>query len=206
MYVVLVTRNKSIAVSTLHSMMTLKMYALQRNEPIEFVYTEGLSELPKLMKNTDRILWFDYGTNLDHESLGRALGPFDKDIRVVVFPSVKEGVDWEMFKQKVGSAEPIHQRALNFDTEVNRKKIVGTDLHDVISTSASVWLMDCKAVVKKLKSTQKNLSCESYEAMFQQLKSLNLRIAALPSATVVRHYTYECLGNILQMPGLTTTA
>jgi len=206
MYVVLVTRNKSIAVSKLHSMMTLKMYAMQKGESIEFVYTEGLSVLPKLLKESDRILWFDYGTNLDHESLQRTLLPMEKDVRVIVFPSVTEGVDWDMFKQKAGSEEPIHQRALNFDTVVNTKKIVGTDLHDVISTSAHVWVMDCRAIDKKLKSTQKSLSCESYEALFQQLKSLNIRVAALPSATVVRHYTYECVGNILQMPGLTTTA
>ena len=206
MYVVLVTRNKSIAVSTLHSMMTLKMYALQKGETIQFIYTEDLSILPKLLKEQDRIMWFEYGTNLDHESLKRVMGPMEKDIRVVVFPAVTEGIDWEMFKRKAGSAEPVHQRALNFDTVVNPKKIVGTDLHDVISSSARVWVMDCKPIEKKLKSVQKNLSCSSYEDLFKQLKSLNIRVTALPSATVVRNYTHECLGNILQMPGLTTTA
>jgi len=204
MYVVICTRNKSIAVSTLHSMMTLKMYA--SGQPLEFKYVEDLSALPKFIKETDRIMWFDYGTNLDHESLKYALKPMEKDVKIIVFPAVTEGIDWEMFKEKAGSDEPVHQRGLNFDTEVNTKKITGTELHDVISTSARVWVMDSKAVDKKLKSTQKNLSCSSYDGLFQQLKSLNLRVAALPSATVVRNYTHECLGNILQMPGLTTTA
>ena len=204
MYVVVITRNKSIAVTTLHSLMNMKMYALHRNEHIEVVYTETLAHLPKLVKSGERIMWFEYGTNLDNETIAKIFNPMEKDVRVIVYPSVTEGVDWEMFKKKTveGSKEPIYQRGLHFDTEVT-KKIAGTELWDVQSTSARVWLMDSKQIDKKLKSSQKNLSCESYESLFSQLKALNIRVAALPSAIVIRHYTYECLGNILEMPGLT---
>jgi hypothetical protein len=127
----------------------------------------------------------------------------DKDIRVIVFPSVVEGVDWDMFRKKTveGSTEPIHQRALTFDTDVT-KKVAGTDLYDVEKTSARVWVMDSKPIDKKLKSVQKNLSCDSYENLFNQLKTNNLRVVALPSATVIRHFTHKCLGNILEMPGV----
>ena len=203
MYVVCVTRNKSIAVTTLHSLMTLGMHAAHRQVSIEYVFAEGLDALPKLVKTGERIVWFDYGTNLDQESIPRVLSPMEKDIRVVVFPSVVEGVDWDMFRKKTveGSKEPIHQRALTFDTDV-AKKVVGTDLYDVVKTSARVWVMDSKPVDRKLKSVQKNLSCDSYESLFSQLKSNNLRVVALPSATVIRHFTHKCLGSILEMPGV----
>jgi hypothetical protein len=203
MYVVCVTRNKSIAVTTLHSLMTLGMYGSHQQVPIEYMFVEGLGALAKLVKSGERILWFDYGTNLDQESIPRVLDPMEKDIRVVVFPAVVEGVDWDMFRKKTvaGSTEPIHQRALTFDTDV-AKKVVGTNLYDVVKTSARVWVMDSKPIDKKLKSIQKNLSCDSYENMFAQLKSNNIRVVALPSATVIRHFTHKCLGNILEMPGV----
>ena len=207
MYVVVVTRNKSIAVTTLHSLMNIKMYGMHKNEHIEVMFVDSLSHLPKLVKSGERILWFDYGTNLDNDTIAKVFSPMEKDVRVIVFPAVTEGVDWDMFKKKTieGSKEPVHQRGLNFDTEVT-KKIAGTELWDVQTSSAHVWLMDSKPIDKKLKSVQKNLSCESYEALFSQMKSLNIRVAALPSAVVIRHYTHECLGNILEMPGLTMAA
>jgi hypothetical protein len=183
--------------------MTLGMHAAHRQVSIEYVFAEGLDALPKLVKTGERIVWFDYGTNLDQDSIPRVFNTMEKDIRAVVFPSVIEGVDWDMFRKKTveGSTEPIHQRALTFDTDV-AKKVVGTDLYDVVKTSARVWVMDSKPIDKKLKSVQKNLSCDSYESLFAQLKSNNLRVVALPSATVIRHFTHKCLGNILEMPGV----
>jgi hypothetical protein len=183
--------------------MTIGMHAAQRQVPIEYMFVEGLDALPKLVKTGERIVWFDYGTNLDQDSIPRVIAPMEKDVRVIVFPSVVEGVDWDMFRKKTvaGSTEPIHQRALMFDTDVT-KKVVGTDLYDVDKTSARVWVMDSKPIDKKLKSVQKNLSCDSYESLFNQLKTNNLRVVALPSATVIRHFTHKCLGNILEMPGV----
>ena len=203
MYVITVTRNKSIAVTTLHSLMTLQMHAAHRGVHTEIVFVEGLSALPKYVKTGERIVWFDYGTNLDNDSIPRIFAPMEKDVRVVVFPAVTEGVDWDMFKKKTieGSTEPIHQRGLNFDTDVS-KKIAGTDIWDVEKTSARVWVMESGPVNKKLKSISKNLSCDSYEGLFHQIKSIGIRIAALPSAVVVRHYTHECFGNILEAPGV----
>ena len=183
--------------------MTLQMHAAHRGVHSEIVFVEGLSALPKYVKTGERIVWFDYGTNLDNDSIPRLLAPMEKDVRVVVFPAVTEGVDWNMFKKKTteGSTEPIHQRGLNFDTDVT-KKIAGTDVWDVEKTSARVWVMESGPVNKKLKSISKNVSCDSYEGLFQQLKSIGIRIAALPSAVVVRHYTHECFGNILEAPGV----
>lgn len=203
MYVVCVTRNKSIAVTTLHSLMTLVMHGSHKQVPVETMFVESLDALPKLVKTGERIVWFDYGTNLDQNTIPRVFNTMEKDIRVVVFPSVVEGVDWDMFRRKTlaGSTEPVHQRALTFDTDVT-KKVVGTDMYDVEKTSARVWVMDSKPIDKKLKSAQKNLSCTSYGGLFDQLKSNNIRVVALPSATVIRHFTHKCLGNILEMPGI----
>jgi hypothetical protein len=179
------------------------MYGVQRQVPIEYIFVEGLDALPKLVKSGERIVWFDYGTNLDADTIPRVFNTMEKDIRVVVFPSVVEGVDWDMFKKKTlaGSKEPVHQRALTFDTDVT-KKVVGTDMYDVEKTSARVWVMDSKPIDKKLKSVQKNLSCDSYDSLFVQLKANNLRVVALPSALVIRHFTHKCLGNILEMPNV----
>lgn len=203
MYVIVVTRNKSIAVSTLHSLMMIQMHSQMRNVHTEVVFADGLSVLPKHIKTGERIVWFEYGTNLDHDTIPRLFGTMEKDIRCVVFPAVLEGIDWTMFREKTvqGSKEPVHQRGLHFDTNVT-KKIVGTDLWDVESTKACVWVMDTKQINKKLKSVDKKVSCESYESLFAQLKALNIRIAAYPGAQVIRHYTHECLGNILEVPGV----
>ena len=202
MYVLAVTRNKSIAVTTLHSLMTIKMHAMSRGWHLEVVFVDSLAALPKYVKTGERIVWFDYGTNLDVDSIPVLFNPMEKDVRAVVFPSVSEGVDWDVFKKKTveGSTEPIHQRGLQFDTDVS-KKIAGTNIWDVEKTSAHVWVMDSNHVNKKLKSISKNLSCDSYEGLFQQLKGIGIRIAALPSAVVIRQYTYKCLGNILEIPG-----
>lgn len=123
MYVVCVTRNKSIAVTTLHSLMTLGMHAAQRQVSLEYFFVEGLDALPKLVKSGERIVWFDYGTNLDQDTIPRVFNTMEKDIKVIVFPAVIEGVDWDMFRKKTvaGSTEPIHQRALTFDTDVTKR-------------------------------------------------------------------------------------
>ena len=88
MYVAAVTRNKSIAVTTLHSLMTIQMHAQSRNVHVEVVFVEGLSALPKLVKTGERIVWFDYGTNLDHDSIQRLFNTMEKDIRAIVFPAL----------------------------------------------------------------------------------------------------------------------
>jgi hypothetical protein len=179
--------------------MTVTMYASQKQIHIEYVFVEGLSSLPKLMKTGERIVWFDYGTNLDQASIPRLLSTMEKDIKVVVFPAVTEGVDWDMFRKKTeaGSSEPVYQRALSFDTEID-KKITGTDLYDVKTTSARVWVMESKPVDKKLRGH----TFDSYDSLFSKIANAGIRVAAYADAVVVRNFTHECSGNILQMPGV----
>jgi hypothetical protein len=45
------------------------------------------------------------------------------------------------------------------------------------------------------------LPTDSYESMFDQLLKL-VKVGALTKSQVVCHYTYECIGNILETPGV----
>ena len=204
MHVCVVTRGKSIAVTTLHTLMNINMYALQKGTHVDIHFVPDMSSLPKLLKTGERILWFDYGTNLDDQTLVKLMDPFEKDVRVLVCPSVKEGINWDMFRRKTltGTSEPASQRGLTFDTEVGKKLADG--LYEVTTTSARVWAMDSKPIDKKLRGekVQVKLPTESYEAMFESIKRLGIKVAAATKASVVCHYTHECVGNILETPGV----
>ena len=122
----------------------------------------------------------------------------------MVFPSVVEGIDWAMFEKKTkeGSTEHPGQRGLKFDTEVG-KKLYG-DIHEVTKTSARVWCMDAKPVDKKLRGDKVpvKLPTVNDEEMFDTLKNLGVKVAAYTNATVICHYVYECIGNILETSGV----
>jgi hypothetical protein len=184
--------------------MNINMYALQKGTHVDIHFVPDMSSLPKLLKTGERILWFDYGTNLDDQTLVKLMDPFEKDVRVLVCPSVKEGINWDMFRKKTltGTSEPASQRGLTFDTEVGKKLADG--LYEVTTTSARVWAMDSKPIDKKLRGekVQVKLPTESYEAMFESIKRLGIKVAAATKASVVCHYTHECVGNILETPGV----
>jgi hypothetical protein len=149
----------------------------------------------------------DYGTNLNTEVLFKVVEPFEKGVQVLVFPSVREGINWDQFakKTRAGSKEPAGQRGLEFDTTVGKKLADG--LYECDKTSARVWVMDSKPVDKKLRGGKDpvKLPLESNEAMFTTLKNLGIKIGVLSEATVVCHYTHECFGNILEAAGVELT-
>lgn len=204
MHVCVVTRNKSLAATTLHSLMNINMYSMMKGIHVDIHFVSDMSGLPKLIKTGERIIWFDYGTNIDEETLKKLIEPFEKDVKVLVCPSTREGIDWDMFRRKTlaGSKEPAYQRALTFDTDVSKKLDDG--LYEVVKTSARVWAMDSKPVDKKLRGdkTQVKLPTETYESMFDCLKKLGIRIGAATRANVICHYVHECSGNILETPGV----
>ena len=203
-HVCMVTRNKSISATTLHTAMNIHMLCMQKGEHIEIHFVDTKSQLPKLIKTGERIIWMDYGTNLNMEILSKAVEPFDKGIQVLVFPSVKEGIDWQMFerKTKAGSKESPSQRGLSFDTEVGKKLAEG--LYECEKTSARVWAMDGKPVDKKLRGGKDpvKLPLENNEEMFARLKSLGVKIGVASEALVVCHFVHECFGNILEASGV----
>lgn len=204
MHVCVVTRNKSLAATTLHSLMNINMYSMMKGLHVDVHFVTDMSSLPKLIKSGERIIWFDYGTNIDEETLKKLVDPFEKDVKVLVCPSVREGIDWDMFRRKTvqGSNEPVYQRALTFDTDVSKK--LDNGLYEVVKTSARVWAMDSKPIDKKLRGDKVpvKLPTETYESMFDCLRRLGIKIGAATRANVICHYVHECSGNILETPGV----
>ena len=205
MHVCMVTRNKSISATTLHTSMNLHALCMQRGVNLEIHFVEDKSNLTKLVKSGERIFWMDYGTNLNNEELHRVIEPFDQGVSVLVFPSVKEGIDWDMFAKKTreGSTEPAHQRGLTFDTTVGKK--ISDGVYECTKTSARVWEMDSKPVDKKIRGgkTQVNLPLTNDEAMFDCLMLNGVKVAVATNANIVCHYVHECFGNILEASGVT---
>ena len=103
---ILVTRSKSCHVKTLHTILRFNLKCLQKQgveNEVVFVDDEPFEKaemIYKYMKSHDRIFFIDFGISVDDESLDKV---FDKHeaIGCLVFPGVKEGIDWEMFKSKV---------------------------------------------------------------------------------------------------------
>jgi hypothetical protein len=208
MHLVAETRNKAIVATTLHTMMNIHVQCMQRGCHLEIHFVDDKSSLPKLIKTGERIFWMEYGTNLNTEILPKVFEPLPKGVSVLVFPSVKEGINWDQFakKTKAGSTEPAHQRGLAFDTEVGRKLSDG--IYECTKTSARVWVMDAKPVDKKLRGgkTTVNLPLDDNEAMFSRLLNLDVKIGVAAEATVICHFVHECFGNILEAAGVELAA
>lgn len=207
LHLCMVTRNRSISATTLHTAMNIHMACMQRGTHLEIHFMEDKTSLPKLIKSGERIFWMDYGTNLNAEILNKVVDPFEKGVQVLVFPSVREGINWDQFakKTKANSKEPAAQRGLEFDTTVNKKLADG--LYECNTTSARVWVMDSKPVDKKLRGGKElvKLPLDSNEAMFTTLKNLGIKIGVASEAIVVCHYVHECFGNILEASGVELT-
>ena len=201
-HVCMVTRNKSISATTLHTAMNIHMNCMIKGIHLDISFVPDKSNLPRLIKTGERIIWLEYGTNLDEASIHKAIGPFEKNLQVLVFPAIKEGINWDMFarKTKAGSTEPVNQRGLEFDTSVGKK--LGDSLYEVTSTEARVWAMDSRPVDKKLRGEKTPVKLPSDESMFRVLAGLGIRIGAVTSATVICHFVHECVGNILETAGV----
>ena len=198
------TRNKSISATTLHTMLNTHMLCMQRGVHLEIHFVTDKSTLPKIIKSGDRIFWMEYGTNLNMEILHKIFEPFEKGVQVLVFPAVKEGINWDRFmkKSREGTTELVTQRGLDFDTVTGRKLAPG--LYECEKTEARVWVMDGKAVDKKLRGgkTTLHLPVDNPEVMFARLKEFGIKIGVASEAIVVCHYVHECFGNILEAAGV----
>ena len=207
LHVCMVTRNKSISATTLHTAMNIHMLCMMKGMHLEVHFVEDKTTLPKLMKSGERIFWMDYGTNLNNEILSKVVDPFDKGVQILVFPSVKEGINWENFKKKTraGSSENSGQRGLEFDTTVGRKLADG--LYECEKTEARVWVMDSKPVDKKLRGGKETIKIpyDDNESMFTALRNLGIKIGVASEAIVVCHFVHECFGNILEAAGVELT-
>ena len=192
--VVAVTRSKSIHCTTLTSILYLNMYAIQNNVQIVIHYISDASQVSKYMKNAERLIFFDYGVSINPESIATMCRPFIKGMQVIVYPAVKEGIDWVAFKRKTieGTPEPPSQRGLSFDTVIG--KHIADHLYEVESTTARVWAMDPKKI--KIKWTPD---------FFDKLKADGVKMCAFGPARCTVHYVHKCIANILETSGVSVS-
>jgi hypothetical protein len=198
----LVTRSKACHVKTLHTVMKLNLHCVRRGWANEIMFCNDdpfkkAEAVQKLLKLYDRIVFIDFGINLDEKSIEQVFETHE-GCGCLVFPAAKEGIDWNMFKQKVlsDSKEPVHQMGLHFDTEVGQK--IKDDLYHVKSTQPRCWMMVCKTTKKKLGDTK----LTNYDKMFEKLKDYGVKIYAWTAAQVVATYAHECVSNIMNAAGV----
>jgi len=201
---VVVTRSKSCAVKTLHTILKLNIHCIQNNVQNEIVYVnddpfEKVETIQKCLSKCDRIFFIDFGVNVDEESIKQVFGDHE-GMGVLVFPGVKDGIDWGLFKHKVreGSMEPVSQMGLNFDTEVGRS--TSKDIHIVTSTEAKSWVMFSKNIMRNAKDKKGNLKLHA--KMFEKFKEQGVKIYAFTAAKLTMSYPHECVSNILNAAGV----
>jgi len=191
-------------VKTLHTILRLNIKCLQKsiNNEITYVDDDSFKKaeiIQQYAKTHDRIFFIDFGISADDESIDKVLGDLD-GFGVLVFPGVKEGVDWNLFKSKVRSEckEPITQMGLHFDTEVGNK--ISDNIHVVTSTEAKCWVMNTKNLIKNIKDKKGNWKI--YPKMFEKFKEQGVKIYAFTAAKLTMTYTHECISNILNAAGV----
>lgn len=200
---IIVTRSKSCSVKTLHSILRLNLKCLQSQVNNQIIYInddpyEKSETVETYMKTHDRIIFIDFSVGIDDASLEQCFAKHE-GVGCLVFPGVKEGIDWEMFKEKVKSesTEPVSQMGLHFDTEVGKK--VGTDIYQVLKTEPRAWMMNT-AIVRK--TMQKNKDFKVSPKMFEKFLRQNVKIHAFTAAKLTITYAHECVSNILNAAGV----
>lgn len=203
---VVTTRSKSCSVKTLHTILKLNIHCLQNNVQNEIVYVnddpfEKIEMIQKCLSKCDRLFFIDFGIGVDDASV-KQIFESHEGLGVLVFPAVKEGIDWGLFKHKVreGSSEPVSQMGLNFDTQVGKK--ISTDIYSVTSTEAKSWVMFSKNVMKNAKDKKGNFNL--HVKMFDKLKEQGVKIYAFTASKLTMTYPHECISNILGAAGVKT--
>jgi hypothetical protein len=204
LHLVCVTKNKSISSTTLHTLMNVHVGCMQRGIHIEIHFISDKTTLPNIIRTGERIFFMDYGTNLNNDILRTVFEPFTDGIEMLVYPAVKEGINWEQFAQKTraDSKEPTPQRGLEFDTVVGNK--IRDGLYECEKTEARVWVMDARPVDKRLRGgeTTIQLPVTHDGIMFARLQQIGVKIGVMSEAVVVCHFVHECFGNILEAAGV----
>lgn len=200
------TRSKSCSVKTLHTILKLNIFCIQKGVKNEINYVnddpfEKIDAIQKALPNCDRLFFIDFGIHVDDQSLQQIFENHD-GVGALVFPCVTSGIDWDLFKNKVkeDSKEPVSQMGLHFDTDVGKK--ISKDIYAVKTTSAKSWVMFSKNIMKNTKD--KKGSWGLHINMFDKLKEQGVKIYAFTAAKLVATYPHECISNILSAAGVKT--
>jgi len=209
---IIVTRGHSCHVKTLHTILRFNILCIQngmiQNE-VAFVNDDPFEKsetIHRFMKTHDRIFFIDFGIQVDDESMKNVIASND-GYGVIVFPGVKEGINWDNFKKKVTEnySEPIEQMGLEFDTEVVAK--ISNDIYSVKQTEAKAWVLMSKQVLKNIRDKRTGLYKihPKLITMFSKFKEHGVKIVAYTAAKLVHTYSHECLGNIVNSSGVKAT-
>ncbi len=201
---IVVTRSKSCSVKTLHSVLKLNIHCLRNNVQNEILYVNDnpfdvVEMIQKTLTKCDRLFFVDFGIGVDEESIKQIFKDHE-GIGALVFPGVKDGIDWGLFKHKVreGSEEPVSQMGLNFDTEVDRK--ISTDIYTVTNTNARSYVLFTKNIMKNARDKKGNVNL--HVRMFEKLREQKVKIHAFTASKLIMTYTHECVSNILNAAGV----
>jgi hypothetical protein len=202
---ILVTRSKSCHVKTLHSVLRLNIRCLQNKIDNQITYVDDdpyqkAEIIQQCMRVYDRIIFIDFGIGIDDASLDQCLEKHE-GVGCLVFPGVREGIDWTLFKKKVHeeSTEPVSQMGLHFDTTIGNK--ISGDIYSVTSTDARAWMMNPKQVIKIIKD-RKTGNWKIFPKMFEKFKEQGVRVYAFSAAKLTITYTHECVSSILNAAGV----
>jgi len=159
------------------------------------------------LKKYETIVFMDYGSSF---SLGPLLNtPWQKACSMLIIPSLKKTLDWKRFKETctMDIQEPLAQRALQFDTQVNESKPIpgpGTPLFSVTNSDARVFLVDCKIVLRKLKDKKGNIiqvPLKSNEWV-RFLKERSVQVAAAVDIPCTNTIAHKCVSGLGKSNGL----
>jgi hypothetical protein len=205
--VLVVTRNSSATVKTLHTILRLNVVAIKKGIVVDINFVvDDLEQkaliLNKLLKNSDKVLFLDYTVSLDMDSIVKGI----ESDSTVIFPSVVPQVDWDMFKTKVieGTKEPNYQIGMNFDTEVSKPDPKDPTMWSVKSANPVCFMLETSDVIRALKNKKSEnykLTCK-FGNDFSLLISRNCKVRAYTDAQVMLTSTYECMGNIINAAGI----
>ena len=209
---VVVDVNHQIAVRTLSVLIGLTSQLTKQGVPWEVNYSSNDSEDKRAwvlqgLKKYDTLVFFDHGTSFDLRPLLST--PWQKACSMLIVPSLKNIIDWERFKDVCTKdiEEPLGQRALVFDTQVNEKKPIpgpGTQLYPVTNSDARVFLLDCKQVLRKLKDKKGNfiqvpLKSTEWVRFF---KERGVQIAAAVDIPCTNTIAHKCVSGLGKSNGL----
>ena len=203
---IIVIRSKSCHVKTLHTMLRLNILCLERGVRHEISYvnddTHSKNEIIKnKMKDCDKLFFIEFGIHVDNDSLLKIFENYE----CLVFPAAKEGINWDMFKNKVltDSNEPVEQMGLDFDTEIDQK--VSESIYKVVKTDPKSWVIKGPNMYKTLKNKKApgiTLPLK-FSDMFTKLKENGMKIHAYTGAKLTVTYPHECISNIIEAAGVT---
>jgi hypothetical protein len=209
---VVVDVNHQIAVRTLSVLIGLTTQLTKQGVPWEVNYSSNDSEdkrgwFIQGLKKYDTLVFLDHGTSFDLRPL--LATPWQQVCSMLIVPSFKKMIDWNRFKETctLEIEEPLEQRALAFDTEVNEKKPIpgpGTQLYPVTNSDARVFLLDCKQVIRKLKDKKGNfiqVPLKSTEWV-RFLKERGVQIAAAVDIPCTNTIAHKCVSGLGKSNGL----